>query len=266
MNQKPDVIAAHPVQGDRSENTFAEYVDICRRHVWLIVILAVGSALVAAVWSYMQTPVYGAKATVVIEQEAPGALERDRYRPADTAPEYFQTHFELMKSHHVLQKTAQLLHLSERAEYQPHPSAIKETVLAILPEGIREFLNPKENPAGTSVEKEDRLLKNFSEHIDIMPIRGARLAHITVNSKDPKFAAEAANTLAFVYIERTQELTSDSKEKAAQWFTSHLEELRNKVATSQQALYLFRTKHGLLEGPDRLPVQRGVRGDHYQRP
>ena len=250
MNQKPGIIAVHPVQADRSENTFAEYVDICRRHVWLIVILAVGSALVAAVWSYMQTPVYGAKATVVIEQEAPGALERDRYRPADVAPEYFQTHFELMKSHHVLQKTAQLLHLSERAEYQPHPSAIKETVLAILPEGIREFLNPKENPAGTSVEKEDRLLKNFSEHIDIMPIRGARLAHITVNSKDPKFAAEAANTLAFVYIERTQELTSDSKEKAARWFTAHLEELRNKVATSQQALYHFRTKHGLLEGAE----------------
>src|SRR5205807_5729519 len=108
-----------------------------------------------------------------------------------------------------------------------------------LPHVTRESFKPKDNPAGTSVENEDLLLKNFSEHIDIMPIRGARLAHITVNSKDPKFAAEAANTLAFVYIERAQELTSNSKEKAAQWFTAHLAELRNKVATSQQALYLF---------------------------
>src|SRR5438309_6236475 len=222
MNQKPGIIAVHPVQADRSENTFAEYVDICRRHVWLIVILAVVSAIIAGVWSFNQTPVYSAKATIVIEQETPGALEKDRYRPADTAPEYFQTHFELMRSHHVLQKAAQLLHLPERPEYQTHPSAIKETVLAILPEGIRELLKPKENPAGTSVEKEDRLLRNFSDHIDIMPIRGARLAHITVNSIDPKFAAEAANTLALVYIERTQELASESKENAAQWFTAHL--------------------------------------------
>src|SRR5207302_5067388 len=124
------------------------------------------------------------------------------------------------------------------------------TVIAILPEGIRELVRRKENAAGTSVGKEDRLLRNFSDHLDIMPIRGARLAHITVNSIDPKFAAEAANTLALVYIERTQELASDSKENAAQWFTAHLEELRNKVATSQQALYHFRTKHGLLEGAE----------------
>ena len=96
MNQKPGIIAVHPVQADRSENTFAEYVDICRRHVWLIVILAVGSAIIAGVWSFNQTPVYSAKATIVIEQETPGALEKDRYRPADTAPEYFQTHFELI--------------------------------------------------------------------------------------------------------------------------------------------------------------------------
>ena len=255
MNQKPGIITVKPSQADGSENTFAEYVDIWRRHVWLIVILTVGSAIAAAVWSYMQTPVYGAKATIVIEQESPGALEKDRYRAADTSPEYFQTHFELMRSHHVLQKAADLLRLSEQPEYQPQPSAIKKTILAILPVAIREFWKPSENVAESSQEeKQDRLLRSFSSHIEIMPIRGARLAHITVNSEDPKFAAEAANTLAFVYIERTQEITSNSKEKAAQWFTAHLDELRNKVQTSQQALYLFRAKHGLLEGQEQKAV------------
>jgi capsular exopolysaccharide synthesis family protein len=87
-----------------------------------------------------------------------------------------------------------------------------------------------------------------------MPIRGARLAHITVNSRDPKFAARAANTLASVYIEGIQELSASSKAKAAQWFTDQLDDARNKVAASQQALYLFRAKHGLLEGHEHKAV------------
>ena len=255
MNQKSGIITVGPVQADGSENNLAEYMSICRRHVWLIGIATLGCAILAAVWSYMQTPLYGGKATVAIEQEGPGALEKDRYRAADTSPEYFQTHFELMRSHYVLEKAAQLLNLSERPEYQARQSAFKVTGLALLPESIRELLKPTEDEALTSQEeREDRLLKTFSDHIEVMPIRGARLAHITVNSEDPKFAAQAANTLALVYIERAQELTSSSKEKAAQWFTSHLEELRNKVQASQQALYLFRAKHGLLEGQEQKAV------------
>lgn len=87
-----------------------------------------------------------------------------------------------------------------------------------------------------------------------MPIRGARLVHVTANSVDPEFAALMANTLVSVYIERNQELTANSKEQAAHWFTTHLDELREKVQSSQQALYLFRAKHGLLTGEERKTV------------
>lgn len=129
-------------------------------------------------------------------------------------------------------------------------------VRALLPTAFHKFLKPKDSGPGVSdeEEKEDLILKRFSQHIDIMPIRGARLAHITVNSKDPKFAARAANMLASVYIEGIQELSATSKGKAAQWFTDQLDDARNKVAASQQALYVFRAKHGLLEGPEHKAV------------
>jgi capsular exopolysaccharide synthesis family protein len=111
---------------------------------------------------------------------------------------------------------------------------------------------PKKGAAERSQEEvDDRLLMRFAETIEIVPIRGARLAHVIATSEDPEFAALIANTLASVYIERTQELNAVSKEKAAQWFTTHLGELRKKAEASQQALYLFRVKHGLLGGRDR---------------
>jgi polysaccharide biosynthesis transport protein len=257
MNQNTDLFKSQPFQGDRAVNPLEEYITVFRRRLWLIVSLTVGGAVVATVWSYLQTPIYQAKATVVIEREGAGALERDKYNPQDLSPEYFQTHFELMKSRQVLQRAARLLDLPNQPEYRSQRSKIREMMIAVLPAG---FLVPsKTQKADDAVvseeeEKEDLLLKRFSAQIDIMPIRGARLAHIIVNSKDPKFAALAANTLAYVYIEGIQELSASSKAKAAQWFTDQLDDARNKVAASQQALYLFRAKHGLLEGREHKAV------------
>ena len=253
MNRNAGIIPFQSVQGDGQETALADYAGACRRRVWLIVALAVGFAGAAAVWSLIQTPLYQAKATVVVDQVGPSGLEMDRnYSQSDLAPEYFQTQFELMKSHRVFQRTAQLLHLSEQPEYKLKPSALWSMLGGMMPAAIKDAVAPKNGVTELFPEEvEDRLIRRFAETIEIVPIRGARLAHVIATSEDPKFAALIANTLASVYIERTQELNAVSKEKAAQWFTTHLDELRKKAEASQQALYLFRVKHGMLGGRDR---------------
>jgi capsular exopolysaccharide synthesis family protein len=245
MDRNAGVIPFRSVQGDGPETALADYAGACRRRIWLIVACAVGFAGIAAAWSFLQTPLYQAKATVVVEQEGQSALEKDRSYSPDRSPDYFQTQFELMKSHHVYNRTAKLLHLSERPEYERKPSALGSLLSGIMPGP------PKGADEPSSDEVDERLLTRFTETVEIVPMRGARLAHVIATSEDPKFAALVANTLASVYIERTQELNALSKEKSAQWFTTHLDELRTKAEASQQALYLFRVKHGLLGGKDR---------------
>jgi polysaccharide biosynthesis transport protein len=245
MDRNGGFIPFQSAQGDGPETALVDYAGACRRRIRLIIAFAVGFTVVAAVWSLLQTPLYQSKATVVVEQEGPSALDKDRSYKSDLTPEYFQTQFELMKSHHVFNRTAQLLHLSERPEYERKPSALGSILSGIMP------APPKGADEPSSDEVDDRLLKRFAETVEIVPIRGARLAHVIATSEDPKFAALIANTLASVYIERTQELNALSKEKSAQWFTNNLDGLRKKAEAAQQALYLFRVKHGLLGGKDR---------------
>ena len=250
-----EIVTVTPIAENEVEYTLHEYVTACKRHIWLITLVAGCFVVTAAVWSLLKTPIYQAKATVVIENEGPGGLENDKSHYPDNSPEYVQTYFELLKSHHVLQRTAQLLKLSDCPEYQPQPSAVQNFLKKVLPRSIQERWQPKQNYRPQSVEEaEERQLEQFAQNIEIMPIRGARLAHVTASSIDPAFAALAANTLVSVYIERNQELSANSKEQAAQWFTTHLNELREKVQASQQALYLFRAKHGLLTGEERKSV------------
>ncbi|HTD17945.1 MAG TPA: Wzz/FepE/Etk N-terminal domain-containing protein, partial [Ktedonobacteraceae bacterium] len=252
MNQDTDHRPAQPGQAESSESTISDYALTCKEHVWLIGGCGVVLAGIAYAWASLQTPIYQAKATVVIDREGPDAIEREKsYYQSDVSPEYFQTQFELMKGHLVLQRTAKALHLSDQPEYRPQQSAMKSIFLSMIPAAIRDAWGAKNEMAGLSSEEaEDTLIRQFTKNVDIVPIRGARLAHIFALSEDPQFAAQIANTLASVYIDRTQEVNAQTKEKSAQWLTSHVNQLRKKVEASQQALYAFRVQHGLLGSRD----------------
>ncbi|MEQ1846765.1 MAG: Wzz/FepE/Etk N-terminal domain-containing protein, partial [Nitrospira sp.] len=172
MNRNEGFAPLQSVPGDGPETVLAEYAGACRRRVWLITAIAAGVAGVAAVWSFLQTPQYQARATVVVEQVGPNGLQNDRdSRQSDLSPEYFQTQFELIKSHHVFQRTAQLLHLSEQPEYQPKPSILSSMVGGIMPTADADIVAQKEGA-------DERLLKRFTEAVEIVPMRGARLAHV----------------------------------------------------------------------------------------
>jgi polysaccharide biosynthesis transport protein len=237
----------------RKDETRSDYLGMLSRYRWLIGGFAILGAVAAAVWSYSQKPIYQGKATVVVQQEGPDALQRDRTRASDVSPEYFQTHFELMKSHYVLQQTAARLKLSEQPEYRPEAGGFGSWLINQVPLLQNLLRGDSEIPASAGL-KDELLQRRFSQQVDVMPIRGARLAHIVVSSEDPQFAARAANTFVSVYVERAQAIELEAKETAAKWFRSHLNDLRRKVEASQQALYVFRQKHGLLQAQDRQAV------------
>ena len=242
--------AETPVQKDEN---LSDYGGMLLRYRWLIGGFAIAGALAAAGWSYVQKPMYQSKATVVVQEEGPDALQHDHAHRPDVSPEYFQTHFELMKSHYVLQQTAARLKLSEQPEYRSDTGGLGSWLADKVP--LLQNLLRGESESTVSASLKDELIqKRFSQQVDVMPIRGARLAHIVVNSEDPQFAARAANTFVSVYVERAQALELEAKEKTAEWFRSHLNDLRKKVENSQQALYVFRQKHGLLQAQERQAV------------
>ncbi len=237
----------HAAQDHRQSHAFDDLFLLCRRQWVLIGGMAVGCTIMAMAWSYSQTPVYQGKATVVIDQQNVGVLEREKsHASPDISPEYFQTHFELMRSRVVLQRTAERLHLKDLPEYSGKATAKKSWWGEAKAESTTQSTEAPLSPEAA----EDLLLKKFSGNIEVVPVRGARLAHVVAQSEDPQFAALAANMLANVYIERTQELSAKATETAASWFLTHLDELRKKVEASQQALYVFRARHGLLDGRD----------------
>lgn len=251
----PDITETH--QSSLS-NPLEDYLGILLRRWLLITLCAIGAATIAAVWSLSLKPTYQAKATVAIQQEGPDALDRERGHALDTSPEYFQTHFELLRSYHVMKETATRVKLAEQPEYRGNSAGTVNSLVNAIRKPIQDLFGSQAlGEAATQTAQDDLLIRRLRDHIEVTPIRGARLAYVTVTAEDPELAALAANTVVLVYIDRAQELNLKSKEAATQWYTSHLNELRGKVEASQQALYLFRLKHGLLQAQERQVVAAG---------
>ncbi|TKB69817.1 MAG: polysaccharide biosynthesis tyrosine autokinase, partial [Nitrospira sp.] len=228
MSEQPQFDGPVP-QADDEESPLEEFLRTLRRRIWVIAGVALCGAAAAGAWSFKQRPIYESTVSVLVDREGPGVMERDQVYLSDTSPEFLQTHFELLRNEEVIRRAVEKLNLADRREYQAN-----------------------NQPAGG--EAGAQLARAFAEHITVKPVRGSRIVHVTVEAEDPEFAAQAANTVAAVYIDFVLEMRAGIKEKAGQWFSSHLNELRKKVEESEQALYVFRTKYGLLDVRERQPV------------
>ncbi|WP_447987239.1 GumC family protein [Nitrospira sp. Nam74] len=233
---------------------FENLLGIVLRRFWLVVASVLLCGAVAAIWSYRQAPVYKSVATVVVEREEPASLER--VGSYFLIPEYYQTHFELLKSPGVIEEAARHLELSQWPEYmQKPPSEFEQWVSRTLPS----FLGTAVEDRCRTYPGEDNghdpkidgcLLKAFEQRIEVKPVRGTRLARIYVESQDPELGARAANALATAYIDGRLAMSARGREKAADWYSNQLERLRKKVEEAEYQLYAYRIKHGLVDAHD----------------
>lgn len=264
----------HSIEVDETTNIM-EYVAVLRRRVWLIVSLALVFGAMAALWSKTEIPIYQAHARLLIEPRDAKVIDTQMQQEFAASGGQIETHITLMTSYPVLAEVVSKLDLAMQPEYQPRSSAskrlvrnietpwirdslrwVKESLIALkqmIVSLIKSFMGANETPK-QEVEgggnfpdrKEASLVRAFKGHVNISPVKGSKLVEVSIESESPKFAAHAANMLAQVYIDRTLKRKSQFTEFASDWFGSQLNDLRRKVEESEQALYAFRAKHGLV--------------------
>ena len=250
------------VEGERQEQEGAthlgEHLQVLRRKCWLILGFAISFSGIAVVWSFSQNPVYQSSAAVRIDPNRPQVLN------TGAKPEWasslfgvqIQTHVQLMSMYPVLEETARKLNLLEQTEYQPQPESwstkVRDWVTGVKTRLKKLLGGPSQDTAvnrekKAESESERRLITSFGKQVTVNYIKGSKLVLITVEAEDPAFAARAANTLATVYIQRQLKEKTDTTESAANWFATHLDNLREKVEKSEQALYRYRLANELVD-------------------
>lgn len=224
----------------------------------LMLLCSLISGALAVTWSVLQTPMFESTATVLIEREHQAPLQSAGSSIADLSPDYFETHFELLKTRRVLERAAHQLHIMERAEYTAASGWMAKMFASVQSKdstpgspGTSSMPEPASVQGfGPNRAAWELALARFEQDISIKPVRGTRLARILVRSPDPLFAAEAANAIASAYVQVNEDVHVKSKGKALEWFSSHLADLRKNVEQTQNALHAYRATHGVVEVGD----------------
>jgi polysaccharide biosynthesis transport protein len=194
----------------------ADYRRLLRKHRWLMTGIFLLTVLTAAIWTFVQVPIYEAVATILIDPEPPKVLNIQDVIPMGGASDrnFYPTQYEILKSRPVIERAAAAL-------------------------------NAKKGPAPDG-GRVNGAARELSGVIVIEPKRNTRLVLIKIEGPDPVLSAEEANAVANAYAKYNVELKLKGARDAITWLTEEAGRLRAKAEESSQALQNYRVKTGIL--------------------
>ena len=232
-----------------------DYLRVIRKRKWAALGVFVSVVAGTALSVLMHPLIYESTISILVEPSGPNVLSKaveEVYVPIDVNLEYYNTQIEILQSQRILRDVFLRLHLQTHPEYSPKPPGMLKSWLAEMKTFARSFLAsvvggpPEQEDKLPESEVERRLVNAFKQHVTVKLVPNTRIIRVTVESTDPQLAADAANTLASVYITRSLEIKAGASEEAAKWFAVRVEELRRKVEQSERTLQEFASRHGLV--------------------
>jgi uncharacterized protein involved in exopolysaccharide biosynthesis len=222
-------MTAADLPGGRAPETTSPlhaYLKVLRYRWRLVLSVFVLTVVSAVVFTYWQTPVFQATATVMIEPEAPRVVNiQEVTNESNSSQEYYATQYKMIQSRPVIEPVIERLNLKERME---HVGRARDPYRAFLAGPL----------SGLSVD----------------PIKNTRLVLVNYEDPDPRLAMEIANAVTEQYVKYGLEIKQAEAQTASAWLNEQIESLRTKAQQSTHALQAYQAKADLLGLQDQRQI------------
>jgi capsular exopolysaccharide synthesis family protein len=222
----------------QDEGWLKEYWLLLRRRRSLIVSVFLAVLTLAAVRTFVTRPVYEGVAKLLIERENPNVLTFKEVAEVDSArDDYYQTQYKLLQSRALVRNVIVDMGLLGDPEFGGPRSA--KDVEAILAKP------PGESPVMESA------IDTFLSRLRVQPDKNSRLVNVAFEALRPELAAQAANSVARLYIQQTLEFRYQTSAEAGQWLGTQIKDQRAKVEAAEVALQKFKEQEGIVNIEER---------------
>ncbi len=230
---------------------FHEIWELIKKRRMIIYYFAGFVLLAALIRVQLQTPMYRAQGTLLIEKEGRSNLNvLNQYWAFDSdfRGEYINTQIRILTSQSLAQKVV------EELERLPGNEAR-------APKARKPLFGGKEKEVDPETRKEliaDAKSMSFLGGLGVSQIPDTRLLEVSYVSSDPKLAAHSVNTLFDKFIEFSLEMKAESTKQAAEFLTAQIEEMRRSLAQKEQELQEYGKRKELyyIRGSDSTVVQK----------
>ncbi len=245
---------------DTEDFQISEFLKVLAKRKFTILICIVTFVVTTVFVSYHMKPVYKSTVQILIEREAPKAVELQPSFPTGGAADFdfYKTQYELLKSRSLVKNVIQRLGLEDRLGPQAEdPEAFsfshfrKWVEKKMIEFGIREKLNPEDIDAKDPYTS---LVNRFLENLKVDPIRGSRLVKISYLDHSPSWAAEIANSVAEIFILKKIEMKSSLEAGVGDWLDARIEETKGQLARTEKILSEFKESKKLTSIDERRVI------------
>src|SRR5262249_40991776 len=199
-------------------------------------------------------------AQIMIEDErataVPGLNSTENVFYEDPEP-YYNTQYRILKGRDLTRRVIKTLDLAQVPEFNgtATPPSTPVTMMRDVRDRVTAFLGQtkpeEEAPKGDESADESGLVSAFIARVDVAPIRGSRLVNVTFTAMNPKFAAQAVNTLVDAYVDQNLQVRVQSSQNMLDWLAGEIQKQQKKVAESEQALSDYRDRQNALSLDDK---------------
>lgn len=223
-----------------SEFSLRDYWHTIHARRWTIISMAAIAVALAAVYNYVQVPTYQARATIMIDREAPDISQLDEnYGQVSEQPDYIETQYKVLRSRSLAKRAITALGLQDRVEFQPESDQDTNQVAETSFAG--DLIQPV-------------VVDKFLDRLGVSPGKGTRLVDVSFESVDRELAPAVVNTLAEEYIEHNLEAKWNATQKASTWLQQQLSTLKAQLEASETQLQKYAAQHSILFVEERKDI------------
>jgi capsular exopolysaccharide synthesis family protein len=214
---------------------------------------------------YSAVKLYQAQARLLIEDErstaVPG-LQSDQNQFYEDPEPYYQTQYKILKGRDLMRRVVHKLHLETVPEFngtKPAPPTPTSLLSDLATRMMGYFRTPPpavvpETPKVDETADESALVGGFIGRVGVEPVRGTHLVDVTFISEEPKFSADAVNTLIDEYVTENLEVKLRSTQGMLDWLGTELATQQKRVEDSERGLAEYREKENALSLDDKQNI------------
>ncbi len=258
-------------QGDAvgPDRPTAPSADVSRalRTIWHSRLLLAGTTVFAGLCAWIvtsnATPVFTATTKVMVDGRVSSLADIQQYM-ISRVPAYLAvaSEVEVIGSRTLAERVANSMNLFEDPEFNPslldpaREPGVLDGLSGLFAGAWKAIVGadaPIEEPAGL---REDRLRRTVVDGVvartTATAVERSVVIEVSFQSTDPAKASAIANSIAEHYVTAQLEAKFDAIRRTTSWLTDRLEDLRQAVNNSENAVAEYRREQGLIDTDGRL--------------
>jgi len=277
----PDM-GAGPAGPPTLDKHLLDYLRVLVKRRWIVLAGLVVTLALAGIHAYTATPIYQSTVQLLIEHDDQSAFSLRQSASQDTeTTDFYNTQFSILGSRAIAKRAIEAIGAWNNAELlgRSGPADLQPTNVL---QGLRRFASDSyrrlkggapaspEAPAaaearptpaaegggGSTLEtpRQAAVIDAFLSRVTVAPVETSRLVDVKFRAAVPRFASDAANAIARVYIEQNLEVRLTASKETTDWLTDQLAEQRRRIETSEKALQAYRENNNAISLDDRQNI------------